>query len=72
LSMFPFIMPSSTVPNSSLTAWDATSSHWTLTWMFWATIVFLPIVLAYTSWVYRKLRGPVTVERIRETTHSAY
>jgi cytochrome d ubiquinol oxidase subunit II len=72
LSMFPFIMPSSTVPNSSLTAWDATSSHWTLTWMFWATIVFLPIVLAYTSWVYRKLRGPVTIERIRETTHSAY
>jgi cytochrome d ubiquinol oxidase subunit II len=72
LSMFPFIMPSSTAPNSSLTAWDATSSHWTLTWMFWATIVFLPIVLAYTSWVYRKLRGPVTVERIRETTHSAY
>lgn len=72
LSMFPFIMPSSTMPNSSLTAWDATSSHWTLTWMFWATIVFLPIVLAYTSWVYRKLRGPVTVESIRETTHSAY
>lgn len=72
LSMFPFIMPSSTVPNSSLTAWDATSSHWTLTWMFWATIVFLPIVLAYTSWVYRKLRGKVTVDKIRETTHTAY
>jgi cytochrome d ubiquinol oxidase subunit II len=72
LSMFPFIMPSSTAPNSSLTAWDATSSHWTLMWMFWATIVFLPIVLTYTSWAYRIMRGKVTVDRIRETTHSAY
>jgi cytochrome d ubiquinol oxidase subunit II len=72
LSMFPFIMPSSTDPNSSLTAWDATSSHWTLMWMFWATIIFLPIVLTYTSWAYRVMRGKITVDRIRETTHSAY
>ncbi len=71
-SMFPFIMPSSTAPNSSLTAWDATSSHWTLMWMFWAAIIFLPIVLSYTTWVYQILRGKVTAERIRETTHSAY
>ena len=71
-AMFPFIMPSSTQPNSSLTVWDATSSPLTLTVMFWATVVFLPIVIGYTIWTYRSMWGRVTVEQIRETTHSAY
>jgi cytochrome d ubiquinol oxidase subunit II len=70
--MFPFIMPSSTHPNSSLTAFDATSSHRTLMLMFGAVVIFLPIVLAYTSWVYRVLRGKSTEEKIRANTHSAY
>ncbi len=71
-SMFPFIMPSSSSPNSSLTAWDATSSHLTLAWMFAATLVFLPIVIAYTSWVYRIMRGKVTEKQIQENKHSVY
>ena len=71
-AMFPFIMPSSTHPNSSLTAFDATSSHRTLMLMFGAVVVFLPIVLAYTGWVYRVLRGKTTEEKIRANTHSAY
>jgi cytochrome d ubiquinol oxidase subunit II len=70
--MFPFIMPSSTNPNSSLTAFDATSSHRTLMLMFGAVVIFLPIVLAYTSWVYSVLRGKSTEEKIRANTHSAY
>ena len=72
LSMFPFVMPSSTVPAHSLTAWDATSSHLTLTWMFWAVVLFLPIVIAYTGWVFRVMRGKVTEARIKEETHTAY
>ena len=71
-AMFPFIMPSSTHPNSSLTAFDATSSHRTLMLMFGAVVIFLPIVLAYTSWVYSVLRGKSTEENIRANTHSAY
>jgi cytochrome d ubiquinol oxidase subunit II len=71
-SMFPFILPSSTDPRSSLTAWDAVSSHLTLTLMFWATLIFLPIVIAYTSWVYRVLRGKVTAQQIRENSQSLY
>ncbi|MDJ0450106.1 cytochrome d ubiquinol oxidase subunit II [Methylocystis sp. JR02] len=59
LAMFPFIMPSSSEPNASLTAWDASSSHLTLYVMLIAVVVFLPIVLAYTAWVYRVLRGKV-------------
>ncbi|HVS25947.1 MAG TPA: cytochrome d ubiquinol oxidase subunit II [Burkholderiales bacterium] len=72
LAMFPFIMPSSTSPNSSLTAWDAVSSHRTLSIMFWATVVFLPLIAAYTSWVYRVLRGKITVQSIRDNEHTSY
>jgi len=71
-SMFPFVMPSSTQPGSSLTLWDASSSHLTLTVMFWAVVVFLPLILLYTAWTYRAMWGRVSVEQIRENTHSAY
>jgi cytochrome d ubiquinol oxidase subunit II len=71
-AMFPFVMPSSTFPNASLTVYDAVSSHRTLNLMFVAVVLFLPIVLLYTSWVYSVLRGKVTEKRIREETHSVY
>ena len=71
-SMFPFIMPSSSQPNSSLTLWDATSSHLTLSLMFWAVLIFLPIVLLYTSWVYRVLRGKITQQRVDDDQHTMY
>jgi cytochrome d ubiquinol oxidase subunit II len=72
LAMFPFVMPSSSDPRSSLTAWDATSSPRTLAIMFWVVVLFLPVVLAYTAWAYRKLRGKVTVEGVRAQGGSAY
>jgi cytochrome d ubiquinol oxidase subunit II len=71
-SLFPFIMPSSSNPASSLTVWDAVSSHRTLQVMFWVVVIFLPIVLAYTSWVYRVLRGKITVDTIRKNPHTTY
>ena len=71
-AMFPFVMPSSTAPNAGLTVWDAVSSHRTLNLMFVAVVLFLPVVLLYTSWVYRVLRGKVTEKRIQEETHSVY
>ena len=71
-AMFPFIMPSNIMPDASFTVWDATSSHLTLTVMFWAAVIFVPIVLSYTVWTYHKMWGRVTVEQIRETAHSAY
>ncbi|MDP4857460.1 MAG: cytochrome d ubiquinol oxidase subunit II [Desulfobacterales bacterium] len=72
LAMFPFIMPSSTRPNVSLTVYDAVSSHLTLNLMFIAVVVFLPIVLLYTSWVYSVLRGKLSEDKIRKETHTAY
>ncbi len=58
-TLFPFILPSSSNPNQSLTIWDAASSPLTLSWMLGATIILLPIVLGYTLWVYRVMRGKV-------------
>ena len=71
-SLFPFIMPSSSEPGASLTVWDAPSSMHTLTIMFWAAVIFVPIVLAYTIWSYRAMWGRVTVKQIQDNTHSAY
>jgi len=61
LSMFPFILPSSIDPRSSLTVWNASSSHLTLFIMLIVTVVFLPIVLAYTAWAYKVMFGRSTV-----------
>jgi cytochrome bd ubiquinol oxidase subunit II len=65
-ALFPFLMPSSTQPNHSLTIWDASSSAKTLLTMLWAVIVLLPIVLAYTFWVFRVLKGRITLETLHE------
>jgi cytochrome d ubiquinol oxidase subunit II len=72
IAMFPFIMPSSSDPSSSLTIWDSVSTHKTLQIMFWVVLIFLPIILAYTSWVYSVLRGKITVETVRANDHNSY
>ncbi|HTR59536.1 MAG TPA: cytochrome d ubiquinol oxidase subunit II [Casimicrobiaceae bacterium] len=69
LALFPFIMPSSSDPRSSLTVYDAVSSYRTLQIMFWVVLLFLPIVIAYTAWVYRVMRGTVTEKAVRESGH---
>ncbi|HVC61052.1 MAG TPA: cytochrome d ubiquinol oxidase subunit II [Acetobacteraceae bacterium] len=72
ISLFPFLLPSSLDPDSSLTVWDASSSATTLLVMAVATAILLPIVLAYTAWVYRVLRGPVTEADIEADPHMTY
>ncbi len=72
LSMFPFVMPSSLDAPSSLTVWDSVSSRMTLGIMFGATIVFMPIIIAYTSWAYSVMAGKVTIDYVRAHDHSAY
>lgn len=72
LSMFPFILPSSTNPSHSLMVFDASSSEATLRNMLIATVIFLPIVLIYTAWVYKVLWGKVTEDQIKNSGTSAY
>ena len=72
VGMFPFILPSSSHPEQSLLVWDSSSSHLTLFIMLIATVIFLPIVLAYTAWVYRVLRGKVTPKTLKDNQDVAY
>ncbi|HEY2679195.1 MAG TPA: cytochrome d ubiquinol oxidase subunit II [Steroidobacteraceae bacterium] len=66
IALFPFLMPSSTYPNQSLTVWDSSSSAKTLLIMLAVVVIFLPIVLAYTAWVFSVLRGRINVEDVQE------
>lgn len=72
VSIFPFVLPSSTDPVSSLTVWDATSSSHTLLLMLVAALIFTPLIIIYTSWVYRIMRGKLTTARIEENSKSMY
>ncbi|HEX4044283.1 MAG TPA: cytochrome d ubiquinol oxidase subunit II [Gammaproteobacteria bacterium] len=73
VSMFPFILPSSSDFGSSLLVWDASSTYLTLLIMLASVIIFMPIILIYTAWVYRALRGKVSVEAIeKDESHTAY
>jgi cytochrome d ubiquinol oxidase subunit II len=71
-SMFPFILPSSIEPRASLTVWDSSSSHLTLFIMLVVTAVFIPLIVAYTSWVYKVLWGKVDADAIRDDRGHAY
>ena len=71
LTLFPFLLPSALDPRSSLTIWDASSSKGTLGLMLLVTAVLLPVVIAYTGWVYHVLRGRVSLEHIKKS-HSMY
>jgi hypothetical protein len=64
LSLFPFVLPSSTMPEAGLTLWDASASHLTLFIMLLATAFFLPLIVLYTGWVFRVMRGPVTTQSL--------
>jgi cytochrome bd ubiquinol oxidase subunit II len=72
LSMFPFILPSSTQPDMSLLIWDASSSQLTLFIMLIASIIFIPLIVLYTSWVYYVMRGKITNEYIEQNKNNVY
>ncbi|WP_240098286.1 cytochrome d ubiquinol oxidase subunit II [Thermomonas flagellata] len=66
IALFPFLLPSSTDPNQGLTIWDASSSARTLGIMLFAAAVFLPLILAYSTWAFRIMRGQVTRAHVEE------
>ncbi|MDD3528314.1 MAG: cytochrome d ubiquinol oxidase subunit II [Gallionellaceae bacterium] len=72
IAMFPFVLPSSSDPGHSLTAWDCVSSERTLDIMFWVALIMTPIVLSYTAWAYRVMRGKITIAHIEANDHSVY
>ncbi len=72
IATFPFVIPSSIMPNASLTIWDASSSQLTLNIMLGVVAIFLPIILFYTSWCYIKMFGRLDKNHIENNKHSLY
>lgn len=72
VTMFPFVMPSSTDPSHSLTAYDSVSSRLTLEIMFWVSAFFVPLIIGYTTWCYKAMWGHVTEEHVEKNSHSLY
>ena len=72
IAMFPFVMPSSSVPNHSLLMWDTVSSEGTLGLMFMVVVFFIPIIIGYTLWCYKKMWRTVTIAEIEQNNHTAY
>ncbi|GGF62157.1 cytochrome d ubiquinol oxidase subunit II [Alteromonas lipolytica] len=70
-SMFPFLMPSTSMPVASLTVWDATSSEMTLKIMFGVACVFVPIVLSYTAYGFYVMRGRIKNSDLN-SSHAIY
>ncbi|MFC3337565.1 cytochrome d ubiquinol oxidase subunit II [Paracandidimonas soli] len=69
-ALFPFLLPSSLMPGASLTIWDASASHMSLWVMLIAVLIFMPVVMMYTAWVYRVMSGRVTERSVRETPNA--
>ena len=72
VSMFPFVMPSSTHPAQRLLMWDATSSELTLTLMFYLALVFVSISLLYTIWSYYKMFGRLDESFVEDNKNTLY
>jgi cytochrome d ubiquinol oxidase subunit II len=70
VSLFPFMLPSSSNPSVSLTVWNSSSSELTLLWMLGFALVFVPLILWYTSWAFWVMRGKISAEKIAEDEHA--
>lgn len=69
-ALFPFLLPSSSTPDQSLTIWNSSSSELTLTWMVGFAAVFVPLILWYTSWAFYVMRGKLKTDHIANDEHA--
>ncbi|MFF2276109.1 cytochrome d ubiquinol oxidase subunit II [Agromyces sp. NPDC058126] len=68
-ALFPGVMPASNDPANSLTIENASSTTYTLTFMSWVALIFLPLILAYQGWTYWVFRKRVSRSTIEAATH---
>jgi cytochrome d ubiquinol oxidase subunit II len=75
LTLFPFLMPSSLIPNQSLVVWNASSSQTSLIGILLAAVIILPFIFVYTLFVYKKMWGRgarMNAEEITRRNHELY
>lgn len=70
VALFPFLLPSSSDPSVSLTVWNSSSSSLTLAWMVGFAVVFVPLILWYTSWAFWVMRGKVKADDVAHDEHA--
>ncbi|NED95014.1 cytochrome d ubiquinol oxidase subunit II [Phytoactinopolyspora alkaliphila] len=63
-TLYPEVLPSTLDAADSLTVHNASSTDYTLTVMTWVAVPFIPVVLAYQSWVYWMFRSRIGVQHI--------
>lgn len=64
LSLYPRLVPSSIdLEKFSLTIYNASSSQYTLKTMFIIALIGVPVVLAYTIYIYRVFKGKVIITK---------
>lgn len=63
VSLFPKLVPSNTNLDFSLTIYNASSSHNTLTAMLVIALIGMPIVIAYTFFIYRVFKGKTVITK---------
>lgn len=74
-TLFPFLMPSSTHLNESLTVWNAASSEYALNTMLYVGVILLFIILGYKIFAYHTIWGKkstLSAEDIKKNEHSFY
>lgn len=74
-TLFPFIMPSSTTSNESLTVWNSVSSQYALNIMLYVGVVLLFIILGYKIFAYHTIwakKSIITHEDIEKDSHTYY
>lgn len=69
-ALFPFLLPSLSHPSQSLTLWNSGSSQLTLAWMLGFALVFVPLIVWYTSWAFYVMRGKVDPEQVATDEHA--
>ncbi len=66
IGLYPNLIPSRTDAAFSLTAFNSSSGHYTLTVMTIVAAIFVPIVIVYQILVYRLYRKRITREEVAE------
>ncbi len=61
VSLYPRIVPSTLSPEYTLTIYNASSSQKTLQTMLIIALIGMPLVVAYTIFIYRQFRGKVVL-----------
>ncbi|KAA0256916.1 cytochrome d ubiquinol oxidase subunit II [Deferribacter autotrophicus] len=72
IGLYPNLIPSNIDPKYSLTAFNSSSSTYTLKIMTLVVIMFVPIVIFYQIWTYKIFKDPVTPEDLKDPETEAY